>query len=246
MSPGREARRLVRQRMFWHRCPHCNLSLEIERRVLAHQVRTERERDERNLAALRDMGWRVHVIWECQLKKKKIDETFAELLPVLAEELGKKLGGACEMRMRHATAAIRRNRMAVRRARVRAKAPMPIAQAAFSRLGAGRGEGFGSSLRLPHTFLHNSGRLPIGATAPCCPSSSTRRAANSDWYHECRVSDQTKFGQTKIFEREERRGCPVPVRMRAIVRLRLIFELRVREILQKERYDERTQIHGRQ
>lgn len=52
------------------------------------------ERDERSRAALEELGWTVHVIWECQLKKKTIDETFAELLPVLAEELGKELKDA--------------------------------------------------------------------------------------------------------------------------------------------------------
>ena len=78
---------------FWHRCPHCNLPLPKSNVEYWH-IKFERnvERDERNLAALRDMGWRVHVIWECQLKKKVIDDTFADLLPVLAEELGKKLG----------------------------------------------------------------------------------------------------------------------------------------------------------
>ena len=49
---------------------------------------------ERSRAALEELGWTVHVIWECQLKKKTIDETFAELLPVLAEELGKELKDA--------------------------------------------------------------------------------------------------------------------------------------------------------
>ena len=37
------------------------------------------------------MGWRVHVIWECQLKKNAIDATMADLLPKLAAELGKEL-----------------------------------------------------------------------------------------------------------------------------------------------------------
>lgn len=79
---------------FWHRCPHCNLpvpksnveywALKFERNV---------QRDEEALAALSELGWRVHVIWECQLKKKAIDQTFAELLPVLADELGKQLVG---------------------------------------------------------------------------------------------------------------------------------------------------------
>ena len=49
------------------------------------------ERDERNRLALEEQGWTVHVVWECQLKKKAIDETLAELLPVLADELGKEL-----------------------------------------------------------------------------------------------------------------------------------------------------------
>lgn len=49
------------------------------------------ERDERNLRELHEMGWTVHVIWECQLKKDKIDATMAELLPQLARELGKDL-----------------------------------------------------------------------------------------------------------------------------------------------------------
>ena len=39
-------------------------------------------------AALEKMGWRVHVIWECQLKKDCVEATFAQLLPLLKEELG--------------------------------------------------------------------------------------------------------------------------------------------------------------
>ena len=77
---------------FWHRCPHCKLPLPKSNIEYWH-LKFERnvERDEKNLALLEELGWRVHVVWECQLKKKKIDETFAELLPVLAEELGKEL-----------------------------------------------------------------------------------------------------------------------------------------------------------
>ena len=49
------------------------------------------ERDMRKIRELEEAGWKVHVIWECQLKKKVIDRTFEELLPVLAEELDKSL-----------------------------------------------------------------------------------------------------------------------------------------------------------
>ena len=47
------------------------------------------ERDQRNLALLQEQGWRVHVIWECELKKKTIDATFESLIPALREELDK-------------------------------------------------------------------------------------------------------------------------------------------------------------
>lgn len=77
---------------FWHRCPRCKPSMP-KSNVEYWAVKFQRnvERDERSRAELEQMGWTVHVIWECQLKKKEIDATFAALLPVLAEELGKPL-----------------------------------------------------------------------------------------------------------------------------------------------------------
>ena len=77
---------------FWHRCPHCHPStpaknVEYWEAKFARNV----ERDEKNLSALKADGWKVHVVWECQLKKKTREETFAQLLPILAEELGKPL-----------------------------------------------------------------------------------------------------------------------------------------------------------
>lgn len=50
-----------------------------------------KERDERKIHELEEAGWKVHVIWECRLKKKTIDKTFEELLPILADELNKSL-----------------------------------------------------------------------------------------------------------------------------------------------------------
>lgn len=77
---------------FWHRCPHCKPRLP-KSNVEYWVVKFERnvERDERSQAALEALGWKVHVVWECQLKKKAVDATMAELLPLLAEELGKEL-----------------------------------------------------------------------------------------------------------------------------------------------------------
>lgn len=77
---------------FWHRCPHCQLGMP-KSNVEYWSVKFQRnvERDARNLAALEEAGWRVYVVWECQLKKKKREETFAELLPKLAADLDKPL-----------------------------------------------------------------------------------------------------------------------------------------------------------
>lgn len=73
---------------FWHRCPHCNPSMpKTNQEYWVPKFERNVERDRRNIALLEADGWRVHVIWECQLKKKAIDQTFAELLPVLRAEL---------------------------------------------------------------------------------------------------------------------------------------------------------------
>lgn len=79
---------------FWHRCPHCSPSMpktNVEYWVVKFD--RNRERDARNLRELEEAGWRVHVVWECQLKKRTIDETMRDLLPTLASELGKELRG---------------------------------------------------------------------------------------------------------------------------------------------------------
>lgn len=77
---------------YWHRCPHCNLPLpKRNREFWQRKFDANRARDARNIEELELEGWRVHVVWECELKPKTIDETCARLLPVLASELSKEL-----------------------------------------------------------------------------------------------------------------------------------------------------------
>lgn len=38
-----------------------------------------KERDEQNQKELKEMGWNVIIIWECQLKKDKQKQTLEEL-----------------------------------------------------------------------------------------------------------------------------------------------------------------------
>lgn len=75
---------------FWHRCPHCNPSMP-KKNVKYWVTKFDRnvERDAKNIEALREAGWKTHVIWECQLKKNRIEATLDELFPQLKKELGK-------------------------------------------------------------------------------------------------------------------------------------------------------------
>jgi DNA mismatch endonuclease, patch repair protein len=54
---------------FWHRHDGCALARLPKSRIdfWARKLAGNKERDERNIAALRDLGWRVLVLWECEL-----------------------------------------------------------------------------------------------------------------------------------------------------------------------------------
>jgi DNA mismatch endonuclease (patch repair protein) len=55
---------------FWHRHVGCPLARLPKSRVGFWSAKLEgnRERDARKIAALRKAGWRVFVVWECELK----------------------------------------------------------------------------------------------------------------------------------------------------------------------------------
>ncbi len=121
---------------FWHRCPHCKPSspkknVEYWEAKFARNV----ERDAENVHKLEEMGWHVHVIWECQLKKNAIDATMADLLPKLATELGKELAGDDCAAARDDEARIRNDSAANVHAGVSEGADMPEANAAEEAIG---------------------------------------------------------------------------------------------------------------
>ncbi|QSR17426.1 very short patch repair endonuclease [Novosphingobium sp. KA1] len=57
---------------FWHRHtdPSCNLARMPKSRIEFWEPKLEgnRARDEANVAALKAMGWKVLIVWECQIK----------------------------------------------------------------------------------------------------------------------------------------------------------------------------------
>ena len=66
---------------FWHRCPKCNPS-QPKRNVEFWEAKFRRniERDRTAAAALTQMGWTPITIWECELKKDRIDATMEKVI----------------------------------------------------------------------------------------------------------------------------------------------------------------------
>ncbi len=78
--PGRKIAIFVNG-CFWHRCPHCNPSMP-KRNVEFWQKKFTRnvERDQAAVDELKRMGWTPITIWECQLKRDRIDATMASVI----------------------------------------------------------------------------------------------------------------------------------------------------------------------
>lgn len=53
---------------FWHRCPRCKLPLPASNvNYWKKKFEQNQERDLRKLAALRELGWKTLVFYECQI-----------------------------------------------------------------------------------------------------------------------------------------------------------------------------------
>ena len=78
--PGRKIALFING-CFWHRCPHCHPSVpKRNTEFWEAKFRRNVERDRAAVAALEDAGWTVIIIWECELKRDKIDATMERVL----------------------------------------------------------------------------------------------------------------------------------------------------------------------
>lgn len=66
---------------FWHRHPNCRYATTPATRpeFWAEKFRGNVERDKRNQAALKDLGWRVALVWECTSSIKNFDTALSAL-----------------------------------------------------------------------------------------------------------------------------------------------------------------------
>jgi len=66
---------------FWHQHPGCKRATKPKQNAAYWEKKLTRniERDQKAQQALREMGWRVIVVWECRIDKE-IEALLAELL----------------------------------------------------------------------------------------------------------------------------------------------------------------------
>lgn len=66
--PGRKIAIFVNG-CFWHRCPHCNLPLpKSNTEFWLKKFKKNKERDAKKIYNLEEAGWKVIVLWECEIK----------------------------------------------------------------------------------------------------------------------------------------------------------------------------------
>lgn len=66
---------------FWHLHDGCRYATIPKSNVdyWKKKLYGNKERDERNQKELESMGWNVIIVWECQLKKDKVEQTLEDL-----------------------------------------------------------------------------------------------------------------------------------------------------------------------
>lgn len=68
---------------YWHRCPNCALpDPKTNADYWLPKLRNNVERDARHLVALEEAGWRVVVLWECEIKHY-LERSVAEVATAL-------------------------------------------------------------------------------------------------------------------------------------------------------------------
>ena len=70
---------------FWHGHEGCCKIPKSNTEFWVNKIRRNQERDQRNYQVLKDNGWYVIVIWECQLKPDRIKETMLRAETLLCD-----------------------------------------------------------------------------------------------------------------------------------------------------------------
>lgn len=71
---------------FWHGCPSCQKKTPITNALYwSTKIEQNKERDTRNEAALRELGYEVLTFWECELKGEGLAQAVAKIRATLED-----------------------------------------------------------------------------------------------------------------------------------------------------------------
>jgi DNA mismatch endonuclease (patch repair protein) len=72
---------------FWHGHSDCRIYQMPKSRVAfwSKKITTNAERDKKGVATLREMGWKVFILWECELKPTKREAVLNTLIARIKE-----------------------------------------------------------------------------------------------------------------------------------------------------------------
>ena len=72
---------------FWHGHEGCKHFVwpKSNEEFWKNKIETNIARDKKKTQVLEELGWRVIMVWECELKKATINETFKKLIDELSE-----------------------------------------------------------------------------------------------------------------------------------------------------------------
>jgi DNA mismatch endonuclease (patch repair protein) len=73
---------------FWHGHNNCKNARIPKSNVefWENKIVYNRERDKRNIAKLEQQGWRVLTVWECEVSKRKLEDTVKNIIAILHGE----------------------------------------------------------------------------------------------------------------------------------------------------------------
>jgi DNA mismatch endonuclease, patch repair protein len=74
------------QGCFWHHhYPGCRSGHipKTNKEYWIKKINRNQERDQENIEALKRLGWKVFVIWECELKKSKRSSTLENIIAII-------------------------------------------------------------------------------------------------------------------------------------------------------------------
>ena len=87
---------------FWHGHKGCRYATrpKTNEEFWRNKIENNRERDLRDYAFLESLGWHVIVVWECELKKDRLEATLASVRKQLDANRQSWLAGLADRRQR--------------------------------------------------------------------------------------------------------------------------------------------------